>query len=140
MPPDLHWALVLVIGMICSIFAIVWVFIEANFVRKIDPNSKGMILLIVGMVIGLVGYAVMIGGAAAEEPALAVVGSLIFFGAIGCSIAAWFNMKASLEKYYNSVEPYGLKLSGVMTFFFGLWYFQYHFSKIAQWKKTGIKT
>src|SRR5215467_7219865 len=33
MPPDFHWALVLVIGLFCSIFQLVWLFIEAGFVK-----------------------------------------------------------------------------------------------------------
>jgi hypothetical protein len=31
----------------------------------------------------------------------------------------------------------GLRLSAAMTFFFNILYFQYHLSRIAQWKKTG---
>jgi hypothetical protein len=50
---------------------------------------------------------------------------------------AVFQMKDSLENYYNTVEPINLRLSGVMTFFFAVYYFQYHFSRIAAWKKTG---
>jgi hypothetical protein len=40
--------------------------------------------------------------------------------------------------YYNSVEPIQLSLSGALTFFFGVFYLQYHMSRIAHWKKTGI--
>jgi len=49
-----------------------------------------------------------------------------------------FGMRKSMVTYYNSVEPIGLQLSGIMTFFFTLIYFQYHFSRIANWKRTGI--
>src|SRR5690348_13262911 len=36
MPPDFHWALVLLIGAFtCGIFQIVWLFIEAALVRKL---------------------------------------------------------------------------------------------------------
>jgi hypothetical protein len=48
-----------------------------------------------------------------------------------------FKMRAALQEYYNTVEPISLRLSGVMTFFFSIWYFQYHFTRIANWKKTG---
>jgi hypothetical protein len=40
--------------------------------------------------------------------------------------------------YYNSVEPINLQLSGAMTFFFGIFYLQYHMSRIARWKRTGV--
>jgi hypothetical protein len=46
-------------------------------------------------------------------------------------------MRTSIERHYNTVENIGLKLSPVMTFFFNLYYFQYHFARIAEWKKTG---
>jgi hypothetical protein len=43
-----------------------------------------------------------------------------------------FSLKGSLEQYYNMVEPIGLTLSGVMTFFFGDIYFQYKFNEIKR--------
>ena len=49
-----------------------------------------------------------------------------------------FGVRKSMVTYYNSVEPIGLRLSGIMTFFFNFLYFQYHFSRIANWKRTGI--
>jgi hypothetical protein len=53
-------------------------------------------------------------------------------------ICGHFSLKNALEEYYNSVEPINLQLSGVMTFFFNVIYFQYHLSKIRQWKMTGV--
>jgi hypothetical protein len=55
-------------------------------------------------------------------------------------IVAFFKMRSSLVQYYNTVEPISLKLSGVMTFFFNIYYFQHHFSRIAEWKRTGRLT
>jgi uncharacterized membrane protein HdeD (DUF308 family) len=48
-----------------------------------------------------------------------------------------FQMRSAIENHYNSVEPINLRLSGVMTFFFNVYYFQYHFTRIANWKKNG---
>jgi hypothetical protein len=45
-------------------------------------------------------------------------------------------MRGSLEEHYNSAEPIGLTLSGVMTFFFNIYYFQYHLTRIAEAKKA----
>ena len=39
-----------------------------------------------------------------------------------------------MEQHYNSAEPMGLSLSGVMTFFFGGIYFQYHINDIMKRK------
>ena len=47
-----------------------------------------------------------------------------------------FSMRSSIEEHFNSAEPIGLRLSGVMTFFFNAIYFQYHFNEIAQAKKA----
>ena len=45
-------------------------------------------------------------------------------------------MKNSIEEHYNTVEPIGLELNGVMTFFFNVFYFQYHFTKINEARKS----
>jgi hypothetical protein len=50
-------------------------------------------------------------------------------------IVARFNMRASLEEHFNGPEPVGLSLSGVMTFFFGGLYFQYHLNRINELKR-----
>ena len=50
-------------------------------------------------------------------------------------IVARFSLRASLEEHFNSAEPIGLSLSGVMTFFFGGIYFQYHLSDIVRRKQ-----
>jgi hypothetical protein len=51
-------------------------------------------------------------------------------------IAGSFSMKNSIEEHYNTVEPIGLELNGVMTFFFNVFYFQYHFTKINEARKS----
>jgi len=139
-PPDFHWALVLLLGIVTfGIFLIVWFFVEANFVRKIDRSSNAILL-------GALGYAASFASGFIQglSPFIgdASVGNgfalLLKFGGYVLVIIAIFSMMSSLEKYYNDTEPIGLTLSGVMTFFFGLFYFQHHFSRIAKWKKTGV--
>jgi hypothetical protein len=48
---------------------------------------------------------------------------------------AFFDMRRSMEEHFNGPEPIGLSLSGVMTFFFGPFYFQYHMSRINELKR-----
>jgi hypothetical protein len=50
-------------------------------------------------------------------------------------ITASFSMKNSMEEHYNTAEPIGLDLNGVMTFFFNVYYFQYHFTQINETRK-----
>jgi hypothetical protein len=57
-------------------------------------------------------------------------------GSIVLRIIAQFSMRSSIEDHYNTVEPINLSLSGVMTFFFGAVYFQYHFNQINSSKKA----
>ena len=143
-PPNLHWALVLLLAFCtCGIFSIVWFFIEANFVKKLDPRSKGVTMFVLYLGLYLVGILSGVGGALAGSDLKAVgsiVSALAYIGAVVCMLIGIFDMRKSLETHYNSVEPIGLKLSGVMTFFFNLLYFQYHFSRVASFKQTGVLT
>jgi hypothetical protein len=142
-PPDFHWALVLLISFFCSVFQIVWLFIEAGFVKKIDSESKGIAFLAGSLVTQIVAVIVLftsIGmNADRQEPSFAFFVPFIFIMIAGTVLhfIGIFQMRSSLENYYNTVEPINLRLSGVMTFFFAVYYFQYHFSRIANWKRTG---
>ncbi len=145
-PPDLHWALVLVIGLFCGIFTLVWLFIEASFVKKIRPQSNFLAFLIAGMCVqfgSIVVFYIGIFAAAAsgsnEPPVIPILLSFVavIVGAV-LFLVGIFKMRDAMQEYYNTVEPINLRLSGVMTFFFAVYYFQYHFTRIAQWKKTGI--
>lgn len=153
-PSDLHWALVLLFGVLsCGMFSLVWVFIEGGFVKKIRPASNHLALIITGIVIQFVSiivfYASIFGlafasaGNGSSQPpaaALALVVGLYWaglFGGLALRIVGYFKIRSAMLDYYNTVEPISLRLSGVMTFFFALFYFQYHFSRIAAWKRTG---
>jgi hypothetical protein len=151
-PPSLHWALVLVLGMFtCGIFGLVWVFIQVNFVRKIDPKNSSLLFLILWLVAyvgyigayGTVAYTAAMHGSDPDVSISALQSVGLF--AFACFIAmvvffliAAFKMRAGIERYYNTVEPIGLRLSGVMTFFFSIYYFQHHFTRIATYKNTGF--
>jgi hypothetical protein len=146
-PPDLHWALVLLIAVFCGIFQWVWLFIEAGFVKKIKPDSNFLAFLISGLVLTFVSalafYSSLIVAVSMNpnnpQPPWAII--LIGFAGITTGTVLYvigiFKMRAAIRDYYNTVEPINLSLSGVMTFFFSIFYFQYHFTRIANWKKTG---
>ncbi len=138
-PPDFHWALVLVIGFVtCGLFWWVWWIVEAAFIRKVKSDSKALLFVILSFVCYFAGGFIR-GLMRAMNPGdtvnygvpFSLIGLLLF-------VIAEFQMKNDLEEYYNSVEPIDLRLHGGMTFFFAVWYFQHHFSRIAQWKKTGV--
>jgi len=138
-PPDFPWALVLLIGIFtCGLFIHAWTIVEAAFVRKIKPESKGLLLVIIAIA-GIFGSVIVSGVLSGIDHDLASgVSLLVELAAAVLYLVGMFQIKGDLEEYYNSVEPINLRLSGVMTFFFSVYYFQHHFSRIAQWKKTGV--
>jgi hypothetical protein len=131
MPPGgLHWSIVLIGALLTSgLFGMIWSLVQANWIRKIDRQSKAMIFLIPSFALNILGQGINFSG---EAPLLAL---LVLLAA---AIAVWvglFDMRGSMVRHYNSVENIGLKLSGVMTFFFGIVYFQYHLNKILKAKR-----
>ncbi len=141
-PPDMHWAVVLVLAWFTmGLAGLVWAFRQAGFVKKIDPSNKAVTMFVLAL-LGMVGQVVLyIMAFASRSMAMMTTVSLVIMLLNFVIIIAWlvgiFGMRSSLVRYYNSVEPIGLRLSGVMTFFFSILYFQHHFSRIARWKRTG---
>lgn len=138
-PPDFHWALVLLIGFLtCGLFWWAWWIVEAAFIRKLKSDSKGLLFVILSFASYFTGgflNGLMRAMNPGETVYLGVPFSLI---GLVLFIIAEFQMKNDLEDYYNTVEPINLRLNGGLTFFFAVWYFQHHLSRIAQWKKSGV--
>lgn len=139
-PPDIHWIWILVLALpTLGIFPFIWFLNMTAFGRKLDPDETPMYLAIAGFASIHVGNFLKIAhsydGPRHANPGLA--GLFVLEGAI-CYMVAKFRMRQTLLAHYNSVEPIGLYLSGAMTFFFGTLYLQHHFSRIAQWKRTGF--
>jgi hypothetical protein len=140
-PPNLHWALVLLIGVFtCGIFSFVWMFIQASWMRKVKPDSKALAYYIGAIVVYLISIGAQVGlvmagrngtptGAFTAVYALCALAYLVLF------LVAVFTMRSDMEEHFNGPEPIGLSLSGVMTFFFNIFYFQYHFSRINELKR-----
>jgi hypothetical protein len=137
-PPNLHWAAVLAIGIFtCGLFVIVWYFVQAAWMRKVNPRSNAIYFY--------AGYAVLAYGGGLTRVALMAASSFhnpyLWLG-IPVSLLSWvlvefafFDMRRSMEEHFNGPEPIGLSLSGVMTFFFGGLYFQYHMTRINELKR-----
>ncbi len=130
-PPALHWAVVLVIGIFtCNFFTLAWGIVQSAFVKRIEPKSKSLYCYI-GSIAAVVLYIVL--------SAMDVVSELVFLAwiaSIGLWIISGFVLRSELEEHYNTSEPISLDLSGIMTFFFNVFYFQYHLYRIAELKRT----
>jgi hypothetical protein len=127
LPPGLHWALVLLFGILtCGIFSTVWMFIQAGYIRKFRPESNAIVLYAIG--ISLLIFAGVFSGMDESRDVLA---PLINIGGVVVLIVGHFSLKASIEEVFH------IHLSGVMTFFFSVLYFQYHFHRIRNARITG---
>jgi hypothetical protein len=133
-PPKLHWALVLLFGVLSfGIFIAVWAFVQSTWVRKINPQSNATNYLIGYVALAVVG-AVM---GEADSSATQGLGVLLQLASYVLFYCGYYSMRRSMIDYFNKVEPIGLQLSGVMLFFFSVLYLQHHMTRIAEWKKTG---
>jgi hypothetical protein len=141
-PPNLHWAICLLLSFVtCGIFSVIWIMVEAAWVKKVQPASKAVTYF--GIVLGLwaLSFVLGISGAVSaartghEDSGLQGIQGILSLAILIVWIVGAFNMRDSIEEHFNSAEPIGLSLSGVMTFFFNVWYFQYHFTKINEMKR-----
>jgi hypothetical protein len=135
-PPNFHWVAVLVLAVITrGLFTDIWLIVEANWLRKITNTTKDIFLAVSALASLFVGLGIaMVSEGSDNSPALILAGLLII-GSVVLRIVAVFSMRSSIQDHYNTVEQMNLSLSGVMTFFFGAIYFQYHFNQINSWKK-----
>jgi hypothetical protein len=130
-PPDLHWGIVLALWLVtCGLFGTVWLFVQAVWLRKVQPGAQALTYLIIGF--GLT----FVGGTLTGNRSTIRLGGLVWLAGLAMYLVGIFSMRSSIEEHFNSAEPIGLRLSGIMTFFFNVIYFQYHFNEIAQAKKA----
>jgi len=132
-PPNLHWGLVLLFSVVsCGIFSIVWDLVQSAWMKKIEPASQSLYYYIGAAILLLCFYSSsFIAGMTRSGNSF---GGLIELAYVVLLLIGRFKLRASLERHYNIDEPMGLALSGVMTFFFGCIYFQYHLNDIMKRK------
>lgn len=147
MPPDMQWWLVALIGFLCGFFTLFWIWKQVMFVKKIEPQTQAPRFYMMGLGLIFGGFLAMIlgsiaGAAMGSEVALIfpILGMAIYLCGAVCLILANFKMRASIHNYYTMVEPMGINLmdttGAVLTFFFPIYFFQYHFFNIAERKKA----
>jgi hypothetical protein len=136
LPPDLHWVVVLLLSIVtCGLFAWVWMFIEATYVKKLRPANRSTVLYAIGFGI------LCVAGVMANnktDASIKSLGGLLEIGGLIILVVGHFQLRTSLEEHFNTEEPISLQLSGVMVFFFNVVYFQYHLSRIRRWRTTGV--
>jgi hypothetical protein len=140
-PPNLNWGLVLLFDFLtCGIFQLVWNFILSAWMKRVQPTSQAIIYYAVGYGLALIntGFTIPIVLGAMHH-----VAASHHYGLNAISFVAWvvrivarFNMKSSLEEHFNTVEPIGLRLNGVLVFFFGGLYLQSQMNRINEIKQA----
>jgi hypothetical protein len=143
--PNLSWGLVLLFAFFtCTLFMWVWNLVLASWMKRVQPNSKAVfyyatatVLVFLQIIIGSHTRAVFQPGVHwwityyTAHPLRNILGLAVWI----VRLIARFVMRADLEQHFNGPEPVGLALSGVMTFFFGGLYFQYHLNRINELKR-----
>jgi len=140
-PPNLHWGLVLLFDVLtCSIFQIVWNFVIAAWVKRVQPSSQAFIYYGIGYGLALLQSGIYFptviatfhGGAPHTNAGLGFLGLI----SLALRIVGHFNIKNSLEQHFNTVEPLGFQMNGVLTFFFGGLYIQSQLNRINEIKQA----
>jgi hypothetical protein len=144
-PPNLHWALVLLLTFVtCGLFAFIWLLVEGLWLRKVKPDSKSFVylMIMIGVLVAIVILGIaQVGEAGATgrgDAGLRGIAALLNIGYLVIRLVTVFSMRSDIEDHFNTAEPIGLSLSGVMTFFFAVYYFQYHFTQINEMKRRQV--
>lgn len=140
-PPNLNWGLELLLGFLtCGLFVVVWNLIIAAWANRIQPASKALMYYIIATVLIVLNFGgswgIIIAVTHHQQPHRSVLGSLISLACWVVRLIARFTLRDTLEQHFNGPEPLGLRLSAVMTFFFGGIYFQYKLNEINQVKQA----
>ena len=151
-PPNLNWGLYTLFAIItCTLFSKVFTVVQAAWLKRVQPNSNALLsygiqygIMILTIVVRAathtlvqttgpqIGFGAGIGAYAHQNPVVNLL-NLLYLIMI---FVSRFVMRASMEEHFNTVEPIGLRLSPVMTFFFGGIYFQYHINRIMEMKQV----
>ena len=138
-PPNLSWGLLLLFGLLtCGVFTVIYDLIQAFWWKRIEPATRVVTFYLICYACYFVNVLLSTGNMVAmrhgHRPNL--LGSLFSIAGFVLLLLARFTFRSELERHYNTVEPVGLTLGGIMTFFFGGLYFQYHFNRINTIKQA----
>jgi hypothetical protein len=124
----------------CSFFVVAWNLVIATWAKRVQPFSKALTYYVIATVLIIINfgssYGVVIAIGRHEHPHQSVLSSLIGIAAWVVRLIARFTLRDDIERHFNGPEPLGVRLSAVMTFFFGGIYFQYKLNEINNMKQT----
>jgi hypothetical protein len=140
-PPNLNWGIALLLGFFtCGFFIVAWNFVLATWAKRVQPASKALMYYVIATVLIFINfggsYGIVIALGHHHHPHQSVFGSLIGIASWVMRLIARFTLRDDIEGHFNGPEPLGIRLSGVMTFFFGGIYFQYKLNQINDMKQA----
>ena len=141
-PPSMHWGVLLLLMLVTlGLFGIVWPFVQANWVRKVDRQSKAMLLLSIGVVCLVVGEILNIDGMLHRPggAGTSALGGLLVLTNWILLLVAYFSMADSTRRAAASHDV-TMQIGGVTLFFFTCLYFQGQLHWLARWRSTGQTT
>ena len=124
-PPRLHWGWVLALDILTrGFFGVVWLIVQANWVRKVRGESIAFVLAIVHMLFypGLFAMAFTAGMMGATQGIASSHSDDSSRCSHGDSVVGGDSFHVALRTFTGPID---IPLGGVMTFFFGRLYFQY---------------
>jgi hypothetical protein len=149
-PPDIHWVVIFLVDLfVGGLMGLVWQFMQASWIKKIDPASKATTWLVVSLCMLPVVWFVMMGmvfnqadGAAVQIAKTMSLVGLVFLIVIASLVfryMAYFSMARSMRE---KLPAYGLvpSIGGVTLFFFTTYYLQGQMTWVARWRQTGQVT
>src|SRR4029077_14515658 len=108
-PPNLHWGICILLTVIsCTLFCWIWAFVQAVWMKKIQPNSKALVFYSVAAGIWLL--AVCFGAysgftegiAALRSPGFRSTVILFRIAMAVTAILGNFNLRTSIEEHFNT--------------------------------------
>ena len=140
-PPNLPWWVALLLEILTAgIFFVIWDLVEAAWMRRVERSSIALYFYIAAALLFLVNVPnsvqsvthALFDGPLVNAPyafALSLTGWTI-------RLIARFVFRSELLRHFNAREPIGLRLNWFLTLVFGGLYFQYHFNRINEVKRT----
>ncbi len=123
--PGLPWVVVLILAFVtCGLFPPIWGILQGVWAKKVESTSNATLYFSLSLATAIVGGILQV----IED--VAPFGWMLSIGSSVLALCGNFSIRQTIETQFNR------SLSGVMTFFFGVIYHQYHFNEVAKMKST----
>jgi hypothetical protein len=122
-----------------SWFLALWFILQALWLKRADKRSHALEWYMACGSFAVISAIISWGFKIHHPEFSSVVSGAASFGSFIAGFIGIFVFRSNMERYFNDVDDVGLRLSGWMTFFFSVYYFQYHFHDIAAFKARQAK-